>query len=55
MMKKERPNSNVTYNDDEAQEKYDQLRDDNIHLKQRHKQLEEHIKIIAVKLKRVVG
>jgi len=54
-MKKERTNSNITYNDDDAQEKYDQLRDDNIQLKQWHKQLEESIKIIAVKLKRVVS
>lgn len=41
--------------DDEAQDKYDTMRDENLQLKTRHKQLEESIKIIAVKLKRQVS
>lgn len=54
-MKKERTSLNSkppVIIPDEAQDKYNTLRDENLQLKSRHKQLEESIKIIAVKLKR---
>lgn len=48
--------SKVELNPDEDNfpDKYEILRDENIYLKTQHKQLEEQIKLIAVKLKRQV-
>ena len=41
--------------DENFPDRYELLRDENTHLKKAHKELEEQIKLIAIKLKRQVG